>query len=126
MSIAALILGILSIIGSIVGAVNPIGNTITIIALVVGVIAIILAALGMKKGQGHGKAVAGLVCSIIAVVISVIMLIACSGTKSVINQGVNEIQNAVDQATGEVSQEDLESLVGDLADQLGVNVENAD
>ena len=121
MSIAALVLGILGIIGSIIGACNPLSNTITIISLVMGVVAIILAAIGMKQDKGTGKAIAGLVLSIIAVVLSVIMLIACGKTKQVINDKVNDTVDKLSNMT----EEEIEANAEQIANDFVADLENA-
>ena len=124
MSIGALVIGILSILLSIVGAVWPVGNWPTWIALILGVIAIILAVLGMKKSEKHGKATAGLVLAIIAVVISIVMLIACGGFKKNVSNTVEGVvngdQDLVEQGLNNlgITTDAIESAMDDFADDL--------
>ena len=89
-------------------------------------IAIVLAVIEMKKKQGekHGKATAGLVLSIIAVVISVIMLIACGGTKNAINEGVNAVSDFA-QEVATASEEEAESLAQDAVNSIVEQVQEA-
>ena len=69
MGVAALVLGIASIIFSFISAFGWIG-------VLLGVVGIILAAIARKNGQG-GIATAGLVLSIIGTVLSLILYLAC-------------------------------------------------
>ena len=70
MGIAALVLGILSIVVSIFAGVY------SWVAIIIGIVGIVLGALARKQGQG-GIATAGLVCAIIGTAISVAVWIAC-------------------------------------------------
>ena len=70
MSIASLILGIISLVLSFFG--------LGIISVFTAIIGIILGVLGRKDPEKKGMATAGLVCSIIALVLGIIMWIACA------------------------------------------------
>lgn len=97
-SIAALVCGIVGIIGSFFTVVIP---AIAIIALIIAIAGIILGAIGMKKanennGSGNGLAIAGLVCGIVGTVFCFSAVIcwacfACAAFNS-INYG-NEFAN---------------------------------
>ena len=67
MSIAALVLGILSVLCSLFGVHWP--------AIILGTVGIVLAALAKKKGSG-GMATAGLVLSIVGTSFAVVSLLA--------------------------------------------------
>lgn len=69
MAVAALVLGIISIVTCWIWYIGP----------VVGIIGIVLGALGRRDPEKAGMATAGLACSIIGVVLSVIGYIACVG-----------------------------------------------
>lgn len=73
MSVAALVLGLIAIVLTLI--VPGLGW----LGVIVGIVGIILAALAKKKGVGKpGLATAGLVLSIIAVALSLIFWIACA------------------------------------------------
>ncbi len=71
MGVAALVLGIISLVCSIFLA------GVQWIGAIVGVIGIVLGALGRKDPEKHGIATAGMICSIIGFVLSIILYIAC-------------------------------------------------
>lgn len=71
MGTAALVLGILSLLSSVVGGAFSLGW----IGTVCGVIGIVLGAIGSKKKEEYAKA--GLILSIVAVAWGVIATIAC-------------------------------------------------
>ncbi len=70
MGIAALVLGIVSLLLSLFG-----GGVLGVISSIVG---IILGILGRKDEKQKGMATAGLVCSIIALILGLIVWIACA------------------------------------------------
>ncbi len=78
MAVAALVLGILSVVlNFIIGWIPVVGQ---IICIILGVLAIVLGVLGMKKQpEKKGMATAGLVLGIVGVVWAAIALIACVG-----------------------------------------------
>ena len=131
MGILGLVLGIIGLLASLIGVIWPIGNLITIIGLVLALAGIVLSVLEMKKTEKHGKATAGLVLGIIAAVISIIMLIACGGTKSAIGTAFNDItSNYTAEELANMSDEEQESVANDmvnnLADVLGVDIEEGE
>lgn len=70
MAIAALVLGIVSIVACFIPGIGIVGP-------IVGIIGIILGALAKKKEPQNGKATAGLVCAIIGTALSLVFYIAC-------------------------------------------------
>ncbi len=86
MGVAALVLGIISVVFSLIlggaGWVGPI----------IGIIGIVLGAVAKKKGQG-GIATAGLVLSIIGTAISLIITIACMACLNTVNNEINAIND---------------------------------
>ena len=101
-SIAALVCGIVGIIGSFFTVIPA----IAIIALIIAIAGIILGAIGMKNanennGSGKGLAIAGLVCGIIGTVFcfgAVICwaCVACSAA-NIINQGFDYSSDLMEQ-----------------------------
>lgn len=71
MGVAALVLGIVAIVFSLLGLGVPVG-------VICGLVGVILGALAKKSNPGSGLATGGLVCSIIGTVLSVIAYIACA------------------------------------------------
>lgn len=71
MAIAALVLGIVSIVLSFFGQ--------GIMGAILGVVGVILGVLGKKDPERKGMATAGMVCSIIGIVLGLIFWIACMG-----------------------------------------------
>lgn len=70
MAVASLVLGIVSIVFSLIPGLPWVGA-------IAGLVGIILGALGRKDAEKKGMATAGLVCSIIGTVLSIIFYIAC-------------------------------------------------
>jgi hypothetical protein len=70
MGVAALICGILGLVGGFIPGVGPFTGVLAILAIIFGVI-------GRKKGEG-GTATAGLVLGIIAIAVTVIVYLACA------------------------------------------------
>jgi hypothetical protein len=66
LSVASLVLGIISLVTSFFGG-----------GLVVGIVGIILAVVAKKKGQTGAMATVGLVLSIVGIVISILVLAIC-------------------------------------------------
>ena len=71
MGVAALVLGIIAIVFSILGLGVPFG-------LICGLIGIILGAVAKKKNPFNGLATGGLACAIIGTILSVIAYVACA------------------------------------------------
>lgn len=69
MAVAALVLGIVSIVFSFIG--------LGIVGLIPGIVGVVLGIIAKKKAPS-GMATAGLVCSIIGVAITLLMLLACA------------------------------------------------
>ena len=75
MQIAAMILGILSLVPlSFLGVAGPVGFIGTGVALA----AIVLAAIGLKKGEKKGFCVAGLITGIFGLILSLIITVSCT------------------------------------------------
>ena len=98
-SAAAMICGIVGIVGSFFSAH---GMAIVIISLICGIAGIVLGAMGMKKanaaGESKGMAVAGLVCGIIGTVFAVgglICWISCYAAANAIDKGLNDAFNSL-------------------------------
>ena len=92
MGIAALILGIVSIV---IG-----GFSINYyVGIACGIVGIILAAIARKNGQ-RGVATAGLVLSIIGLSLSVVLYIACLACVSAVD---NALDNALDSALNNIT-----------------------
>lgn len=72
MAVAALVLGILSIVFAFVPYMSLLGGAC-------GIVGIILAVLGKKDPQRAGMATAGLICSIIGTILCLIFYVACVG-----------------------------------------------
>ncbi|MCR5435678.1 MAG: hypothetical protein K6E97_01275 [Treponema sp.] len=84
MAIAALVLGILSLVSFWTGY-GGFG---------LGILAIIFGALGLKKGgPDAGKAKAGLIMGIIACAGGIIVLVACVGCAACVSQSAGGLQN---------------------------------
>jgi hypothetical protein len=96
MAVAAMVLGILSVVLNILlGWIPVIGQ---IICMILGILAIILGVTGMKKQpEKKGMAVAGLVLGIIGTVWGTIALIACVGALGagamLFDEAIREIEN---------------------------------
>ena len=71
MAVASLVLGIVSLVWSLIGG--------TFLSAVVALIGIILGVQGRKDPNNRGMATAGFVCSLIALVFSLIGVVACAG-----------------------------------------------
>ncbi|MBQ1833763.1 MAG: hypothetical protein II114_08340 [Treponema sp.] len=75
MQIAAMILGILSLVPlSFLGVAGPVGFIGTGVALA----AIVLAAIGLKKGEKKGFCIAGLITGIFGLILSLIITVSCT------------------------------------------------
>lgn len=107
MEIAALVLGIVSLVLVTSFGWTGIGAIIALIGAIVG---IVLAALSIKKAKAesakHGKATAGLVMSIVALVFSVIFTVSCLICGAAVNKGVKEIKKL--EENGELNLSDLQ------------------
>ena len=110
LSIAALICGILGIVGYVLsyttlGSVDTSAETINvtgsviigIIGLILGIVGIILGAIGMKKakanGESKGLALAGLICGIVGAVLAFIGILCVAGVACAANSLVNQLNN---------------------------------
>ena len=123
MPIAALVVGVCSLLAAIIGGALGVSNIIVsvillVVAIIGGIVGIILSAISMKKfPEKKGMGVGGLVTSIIGLIYGVFSLVACVacialGTAAIkegydsltpeekqqieqgINQAVNEINNS--------------------------------
>lgn len=95
MGIAALVLGIISVVIAV--AVPYLGW----IGIIVGIIGIILAAIAKKNGEG-GIATAGLVLSIIGAALALILYLACAACVSSVAREIGNL---------DLSDLDLDSIV---------------
>ena len=93
MAVAALVLGIVSLVFCFIPGIGIVGP-------IVGIVGIILGALAKKKGEKKGMATAGLVCAIIGTALSLIAYIACVA--------------CVNAATAAVGASGLEDIVSQL------------
>ncbi|MCQ2588371.1 MAG: hypothetical protein MJ174_09665 [Treponema sp.] len=73
MGVASLVLGIISLVSSVVGGVFSLGW----VGSICGVIAIVLGVLAKKDAAQAGKGKAGMICGIIALAWGVISTVAC-------------------------------------------------
>lgn len=71
MGVAALVLGIVSIVSNFIGLGMPLGA-------ISGLVGIILGAMGRKDPDKRGIATGGMVCSIIGFVLSIIVIVGCA------------------------------------------------
>ena len=74
MAIAALVIGIISIVLSFFG--------MGIYGAILGIVGVVLGVLGKKDPERKGMATAGMVCSIVGIVLGLIFWIACLGVAS--------------------------------------------
>lgn len=72
MAVAALVLGILSIVCGVVS-----GSGLGLVGVIMAIVGIILGAQARKDPQKNGMATAGLVCSIIGLLLNIVVFIAC-------------------------------------------------
>ena len=91
MAVAALVLGIFSIILSFFSFIGWLG-------IILGILSVVLGAIARKNGQGS-LATAGLVVGIIGLSMSTIFYLACvacvSGAESAINDAINDAFNSL-------------------------------
>lgn len=73
MGVAALVLGIISILIGIFSA-----GALGWLGAILGIVGIILGAIARKNTENNGLATAGMVCSIIGLVLCLILYIACA------------------------------------------------
>ncbi|MDO4274200.1 MAG: DUF4190 domain-containing protein [Eubacteriales bacterium] len=71
MAVAALVLGIVSIVFAVMGLGLPLG-------FICGVVGIVMGIMGKKDIRNAGMAKAGFICSIVGTVLSVFAFVACS------------------------------------------------
>ena len=110
LSIAALICGVLGIVGYFLSygslsAVDTSAETLNvtgpviigILGLILGIVGIILGAIGMKKakanGESKGLALAGLICGIVGTVFGFISVLCVAGVACAANSLVNQLNN---------------------------------
>ena len=127
MPIAALIVGICSLVAALVGGAVPGGSFVAaiillVIAIIGGIVGIVLGAKTMKQfPEKKGFGVGGLVTSIIALVYAVISLIACVACVACAGAVVNEAGKAVEQSYNEMTPEEkaqLEQQINQAAQEL--------
>ncbi len=127
MPIAALIVGICSLIAALVGGAVPGGSFVAaiillVIAIIGGIVGIVLGAKTMKQiPEKKGFGIGGLVTSIIALVYAVISLIACVACVACAGAVVNEAGKAVEQSYNEMTPEEkaqLEQQINQAAQEL--------
>ncbi len=123
-AIAALVVGICSILAAIIGGAIGIGNLIgsmifLIIAVIGGIVGIILSSMTMKNNpEKKGFGIGGLVTSIIGVVYGTICLVACVACACVCGTAASTLDEAASNATKEISNEDKEKAQKSVEDAL--------
>lgn len=85
MAIAALVLGILSIVFAVFG------SGLQWIGAMVGIVGIILGIQGKKDPEKAGMAKAGLICSVIGTVLSLVMFIACVACVGILGSSMSSL-----------------------------------
>lgn len=127
MPIAALIVGICSLIAALVGGAVPGGSFVAaivllVIAIIGGIVGIILGAKTMKQfPEKKGFGVGGLVTSIIAIVYAVISLIACVACVACVGTAVNEAGKQIEKEYNNMTPEEkaqLEQQINQAAQEL--------
>ena len=121
MPIAALIVGICSLLAAIIGGALGVPYLIVsviliVIAIIGGIVGIILSAISMKRNpEKKGMGVGGLVTSILAVVYGVISLVACiacvalgtavlkEGYDALSEQDKQQIEQEIDKSISEIN-----------------------
>lgn len=121
MPIAALIVGVCSLLAAIIGGALGVpyfaaSIVLLVIAIIGGIVGIILSAISMKKyPEKKGMGVGGLVTSIIGVIYGVISLVACiacvalgtavikEGYDSLTPEEKQQIEQGIDQAISEIN-----------------------
>ena len=100
MEIAALVLGIGSLIAAIVGGILGVGNflvsaVVLLFALIGGIVGIIVSAMTMKNNpEKKGMGIGGLVTSIIGTVYALVCLMACVACAAACGSAVNSLQKS--------------------------------
>ena len=117
MPVAALVLGIVGLLLSLVPCLGMWAIPLTILAIIFGV-------LGMKKEKGKGMAIAGLICGIVGSLVACWWIYAYFTIKSEIgdpnsefNKGIQEFSDEMDKA-GEQLEEDLNRAGKELEEDL--------
>jgi len=110
MALAALLVGIgslvLAIIGGAAGTNIVLSLILLIISLIGGIVGIVLSANTMKKiPEKKGMGVGGLVTSILAIVYSVISLIACVACLAIGGAALNEVGKAAEESYNNMTPE---------------------
>lgn len=110
MALAALLVGIgslvLAIIGGAAGTNIVLSLILLIISLIGGIVGIVLSANTMKKiPEKKGMGVGGLVTSILAVIYSVISLIACVACLAIGGAALNEVGKAAEESYNNMTPE---------------------
>lgn len=104
---ASLVLGIIGLVLSFIPFVGVVGIVLGFIGLALGIPALVSY---MKKKKGSlGKAIAGLILSLLAVIIGIAFAVS---TFNAADKAVNEINNVVNDATGEST----EAILADVLD----------
>ena len=119
MALAALLVGIgslvLAIIGGAAGTNIVLSLILLIISLIGGIVGIVLSANTMKKiPEKKGMGVGGLITSILAIIYSVISLIACVAclafTGAVVSEGTKAVEESYNNLTPEQQAEIQQSI----------------
>lgn len=110
MALAALLVGIgslvLAIIGGAAGTNIVLSLILLIISLIGGIVGIVLSANTMKKiPEKKGMGVGGLVTSILAIIYSVISLIACVACLAIGGAALNEVGKAAEESYNNMTPE---------------------
>lgn len=110
MALAALLVGIgslvLAVIGGAAGTNIVLSLILLIISLIGGIVGIVLSANTMKKiPEKKGMGVGGLVTSILAIIYSVISLIACVACLAIGGAALNEVGKAAEESYNNMTPE---------------------
>jgi len=115
MALAALLVGIGSLLLAIIGGAAGINITLSlvllIIALVGGIVGIILSANTMKKiPEKKGMGIGGLITSILAIIYSVISIIACVACLAIGGAALNEVGKAAEESYNNMTPQEKAEL----------------
>ncbi len=108
LGIAALVLGILAIIGSWIPILNNVSAFIAFIGAVLGIIGIVTVVKSKGSKSGKGVAIAGTIISVVAIIIVLSTQSLYSGA---VDKAADSVTQATDKATGNATEELLKNDV---------------